>query len=159
MNDAKAIRKARGKTTPFTKVHPPSIGWKRPPSCPPAHWETAWKKKRRRQFTKERRPLASENEWMEIDWRVAREREREKEGRKFHSQSEARFVYGCVCWPSFPSFSFVSWRSLCYKVCLFVFFLAGFSVVGSRTMRVVRLLFSWMKLPPTRTLFFSFVFL
>lgn len=162
MNDAKAIREARGKTTIHKSASPfPSA--ENGPELSPCSLRNCVKKKetkRRRQFTKERRARGSK--WMNGNRLVRRSRG----GRKFHSQSAAAAstfrVWVCVglVFPAFRSFLGVVCVTKCVCVCLSVFLLAGFSVVWSRTMRGVRLFFSeWNCHQHELCFFFSFVFL
>lgn len=121
MNDVKAIREARGKTTIHKSASPfPSA--ENGPGLSPCSLRNCVKKKtkRRRQFTKERR--ARGWKWMNGN-RLAR---RSRGGRKFHSQSAAAAstfrVWVCVglVFPAFRSFLGVVWVTK--FVCVFVRF-------------------------------------
>lgn len=157
MNDVKAIREARGKTTIHKSASPfPSA--ENGPGLSPCSLRNCVKKKRNETTTAihKRTPRArvKMNEWKSIGASLER-------GEKISfTISSSREHVSCmgVCWPSFPSFSFVSWRSLCYKVCVCVFlhfsscrFFCGLITNYAGCASV----FFWMKLPPTRTLFFS----
>lgn len=122
MNDVKAIREARGKTTIHKSASPfPSA--ENGPGLSPCSLRNCVKKKtkRRRQFTKERR--ARGWKWMNGN-RLAR---RSRGGRKFHSQSAAAAstfrVWVCVglVFPAFRSFLGVVCVTQCVCVCSFFF--------------------------------------